>query len=384
MYALKLELKLNNSERTIMARHAGYARFCYNKARTLYLGVMDIKVSRTRKIALIKKTFTNFIKKQPEYQWTNTLSSRVYQNAFIAFNSALERFFNGVSGFPNFKRKKCGDSFTVDSSNGPIFLKAGNRIKIPTLGTFRLKEAIRYNCCSQTFTISRRADKWYVSFTIKADKIPPLYHEVSEPTGIDLGVSTFATLSDGTVYQLPDSLKTAKIKLGKLQYRNRNKQLGKRKLGIKASKNAQKFARKQAKKHADISQRRRDFLQKTTTEISQKYAHIRIEDLNISGMLANHKLAASVVDSGFYEFRGFLTYKSPIYGTIVELVDRWYPSSKTCSSCSHVQPMPLQARVFVCEACGNNCNRDLNAAINLASVPKDRVRMASPELTPVE
>jgi putative transposase len=282
MYALKLELKLNNSERTIMARHAGYARFCYNLACTLYLGVMDIKVSRTRKIALIKKTFTNFIKKQPEYQWTNTLSSRVYQNAFIAFNSALERFFNGVSGFPNFKRKKCGDSFTVDSSNGPIFLKAGNRIKIPTLGTFRLKEAIRYNCCSQTFTISRTADKWYVSFTIKADRIPPLYHEVSEPTGIDLGVSTFATLSDGTVYQLPDSLKTAKIKLGKLQYRNRNKQLGKRKLGIKASKNAQKFARKQAKKHADISQRRRDFLQKTTTEISQKYAHIRIEDLNIS------------------------------------------------------------------------------------------------------
>ncbi|MEG5018315.1 MULTISPECIES: transposase [unclassified Microcoleus] len=384
MYALKLELKLNNCERTIMARHAGYARFCYNLARTLYLGVMDIKVSRTRKIALIKKTFTNFIKKQPEYQWTNTLSSRVYQNAFRAFNSALERFFNGVSGFPNFKRKKCGDSFTVDSSNGPIFLIAGNRIKIPTLGTFRLKEAIRYNCCSQTFTISRTADKWYVSFTIKADRIPPLYHEVSEPTGIDLGVSTFATLSDGTVYQLPNSLKKAKIKLGKLQYRNRNKQLGNRKLGIKASTHAQKFYRNQAKQHADIAQGRRDFLQKTTTEISQKYAHIRIEDLNVSGMMANHKLACSVVDSGFYEFRREITYKSPIYGTVVELVDRWYPSSKTCSSCGHVQPMPLQARVFVCEACGNNCNRDLNAAINLASVPKDRVRMASPELTPVE
>ena len=384
MYALKLELKLNNSERTIMARHAGYARFCYNLARTLYLGVMDIKVSRTRKFALIKKTFTNFIKKQPEYQWTNTLSSRVYQNAFRAFNSAIERFFNGVSGFPNFKRKKCGDSFTVDSSNGPIFLRAGNRIKIPTLGTFRLKEAIRYNCCSQTFTISRTADKWYVSFTIKADRIPPLYHEVSEPTGIDLGVSTFATLSDGTVYQLSSSLKKAKIKLGKLQYRNRNKQLGNRKLGIKASKNAHKFYRKLAKKHAAIAQGRRDFLQKTTTEISQNYAHIRLEDLNVSGMVANHKLASSVVDSGFYEFRRFLTYKSPFYGTIVELVDTWYPSSKTYSSCRHVQPMPLQARVFVCEACGNNCNRDLNAAINLASVSKNRVRMASPELTLVE
>lgn len=169
-----------------------------------------------------------------------------------------------------------------DSSNGPVFLIAGNRIKIPTLGTFRLKEAIRYNCCSQTFTISRTADKWYVSFTIKADKILPLYHSVSETIGIDLGVSTFATLSDGTVYQLPDSLKKAKIKLGKLQYRNRNKQLGNRKIGIKASKKAQKFYRNQAKQHADIAQGRRDFLQKTTTEISQKYAHIRIEDLNVS------------------------------------------------------------------------------------------------------
>lgn len=207
-----------------MARHSGYARFCYNIALSLYMGVMDVKVSSTRKLAQIKKTFTNFIKKQPEYQWTNKLSSRVYQNAFIAFGHALSRFFQGISGFPNFKRKKFGDSFTVDSSNGPVLLTAGKKIKIPTLGKFRLKEAIPYNCCSQTFTLSKSADKWYVSFAVKAERIPPLYHEVTAPTGIDLGVSTFATLSDGTVYQQPVSLKTAKIKLGKLQYRNRNKQ----------------------------------------------------------------------------------------------------------------------------------------------------------------
>ena len=92
-----------------------------------------------------------------------------------------------------------------------------------------------------------------------------MYHEVSEPTGIDLGVSTFATLSDGTVYQLPDYLKRAKIKLGKLQYRDRHQQLANRKVGIKTSKNARKFYRKLAKQHADIANRRRDFLQKTTT-----------------------------------------------------------------------------------------------------------------------
>lgn len=384
MYAIKLELKLNNCERTLMAKHAGYARFCYNLARTLYLGVMDVKVSTNQKIAGIKKTFTNFIKKQPEYQWTNQLSSRVYQNAFIAFKCALERFFKGVSEFPNFKRKKSGDSLTVDSSNGAVFIKAGSRIKIPTLGTFRLKEAIPYNCCSQTFTISRTADKWYVSFTVKAQKVPPLYHPVVQTTGIDLGVSTFATLSDGTTYKLPDSLKLAKIKLGKLQYRNRKKQPGNRKLGMKASKNAQFFYRKQALQHAKIANKRRDFLHKTTTEISQRYAHIRIEDLNVSGMVANHKLAQAISDSGFYEFRRELTYKSPIYGTIVEVVDRWYPSSKSCSSCGHVQPMALCERVFVCGGCHREMNRDLNAAINLAQVPLSQVRMANPELTPVE
>jgi putative transposase len=104
--------------------------------------------------------------------------------------------------------------------------------------------------------------------------------------------------------------------------------------------------------------------------------------LNIYGRAANHKLAASILDSGLYEFRRELIYKSPIYGTVVEVVDRWYPSSKTCSKCGNIQPMPLSERVFVCEACGNSCHRDLNAAINLASVSGDRVSMASPELTP--
>ncbi len=148
-----------------------------------------------------------------------------------------------------------------------------------------------------------------------------MYQEVSEPTGIDLGISTFATLSDGTVYQLPESLKTAKIKLGKLQYRHPHQQLGNRKLGIKASKNARKSERKLAKKNTAIANRRRNLLQKTNTKISKKYAHIRIENLNISGMAANHKLAAAILDSGFYEWRQELTYKSPIYGTVVQVIN---------------------------------------------------------------
>lgn len=107
-------------------------------------------------------------------------------------------------------------------------------------------------------------------------------------------------------------------------------------------------------------------MQKTTTEISQKYAHIRIEDLNVSGMIANHKLADAISDCGFFEFRRELEYKSAMYGTTVELVDRWYPSSKTCSNCGNIQSMPLKERVFHCQNCSAIINRDLNAAINLA------------------
>jgi putative transposase len=173
-------------------------------------------------------------------------------------------------------------------------------------------------------------------------------------------------------------MKKAKIKLALIQWRNRSKQLGSRKQGIKASNNAHKYYRRIAKHHARLANQRRDFLHKTTTEISRNYAHIRIEDLNVAGMMANHKLSAAIGDLGFYEFRRQLIYKSPMYATKVELVDRWYPSSKTCNNCHHIQQMPLSERVFVCQKCGHTIERDLGAAINLASAPNEVVREALP------
>lgn len=168
-------------------------------------------------------------------------------------------------------------------------------------------------------------------------------------------------------------MKKAKVKLGKEQWRNRNKQLGSRKQGIRASNNAKKFYQKLAKRHARIANQRRDFLQKTTTEISQKYANIRIENLNVQGMIANHKLSSAISDLGFYDFRSQLIYKAPIYGTKIELVDRWYPSSKMCSQCHHIQSMPLSERVFVCQNCGQVMCRDRNASINLKDAPSDQI-----------
>lgn len=115
-----------------------------------------------------------------------------------------------------------------------------------------------------------------------------------------------------------------------------------------------------------------------TTDLSRKAYIIRIEDLNVSGMIANHKLASAVSNNCFYEIRRQFTYKQSHYGTRVELVDRWFPSSKTCSACNHVQPMKLSDRLFQCSQpqCGHIQDRDENAAVNLERAPEDKVRLA--------
>lgn len=369
MFAIKRELKLNNKEKTLMAKHAGYSRWIYNYG----LSIMDdldhktYKGSSSKKISLIKKILTNYTKKQPEYSWTNELSSRVYQNALADLATAYDRFFKGTAKRPRFKSKRNKQSFTVDSSNGKVVLEAGNKVKIPTLGTFKLKEALDTRYVSQTFTISKTADRWYVSFTVDAERIPPLYHDVTEPIGIDIGVKCFATLSDGSIYEAPKPYKQAKTKLAKMQYHNRNKRLGNRRKGIKKSNKADKFYQKIAKQHSVIFNKRSDFLHKTTTEVSRRFKNIHIEDLNVSGMIANHKLASAISDLGFYEFRRMLEYKSKFFSTEVVLVDRWFPSSKTCSNCGcKKESLKLKDRVFDCLDCGFTIDRDLNAAINLA------------------
>lgn len=277
------------------------------------------------------------------------------------------RHFKGLAARPKKKRKKAQQSFTVDSSNGLVVLEAGNRIKIPTLGTFKLKEKLPCRYVTQTFTISRIAARWFVSFKVNVDRVPPLFHEIVTPTGIELGVKTYATLSDGKEYHLPTSLKLAKTKLEKIQWRNRNKRLGNRKNKIVASNRAKIYYIKLANEHARLSNIRQDFLQKTTTEISRKYVNIAIEDLNVSGLIANHKLAEAISNGAFYEFRRQLEYKQQVYGTKLTIVERWFASSKTCSNCgSEKSDFQLKDRIYCCNTCSILIDRDLNAAINLS------------------
>ncbi|NMG07585.1 RNA-guided endonuclease TnpB family protein [Brasilonema sp. UFV-L1] len=391
MYAIKIELKVNNKEQTLLRKHAGFARFVYNYGLALIQGLErdGIAGGYGKKIKAIKKVLTNYTKKQQEFQWMSKLSSKVYQSSLQALENAYRRWGQGIADRPRFKRRKDGESFTVYDSNGKILLPYGKRIKIPTLETFRLKEALPCSYCTQTFTISHHAGKWFVSFAVDAQKIPPTYHP-EEKVGIDLGVKCFATLSDGTSVEAPKPMKKAKTKLAKLQWRNRKKQLGNRRLSVKQSNRAKKYFDSLAKQHDRVTSQRQDFLHKLTTNISRKYYRIRIEDLNVSGMLANRKLSAAISDLGFYEFRRQLTYKSQVYGTKVELVDRWYPSSKTCCMCGAKHDgLKLSDRIykcinFSCVAHTIMLDRDLNAAFNLLNAPCEYVRLAQPEDTSVD
>jgi putative transposase len=392
MFAIKRELKLNNKEGSLMRGIAGFKRFVYNYALSLITASWDfedIQAGDNKRLDAIKKVLTQVTMKKPEYAWMKKYPSTVYQSAFIDLKNAFSRWRQDVAAFPSKKSKKKGDSFTVYKTSGiypqkgkpalpftnRVVIHAGQTIQLPGLKTFRLKEKIDFICSSQTFTVSRTADRWFVSFAIDADKIPPIYHPC-EKEGLDLGVKCLATVSDGTCYVMPHTTKKAKIKLSKLQWRNRNKVLGNRKLGIFVSKNAKKYYIKLAREYALLSNIRRDTIQKMTTDLSRRAYCIRIEDLNVSGMIANHKFASAISDNCFYEVRRQLIYKQAHYGTKVEIVDRWYPSSKMCSKCGQIQAMKLSDRVFSCQKCNHVMDRDKNAAINLRNVPSQKVRSA--------
>ncbi|NEP06466.1 MAG: IS200/IS605 family element transposase accessory protein TnpB, partial [Okeania sp. SIO4D6] len=261
--------------------------------------------------------------------------------------------------YPRFKKKGKHDSFpsecyanTIDNCGKPIELNGWNH-KLPLIGVVKTYEPIE--ATTKRITISRQAGDWYLSCSYEFNDITTA--KKTDVIGVDLGVKTLATLSDGKVFDSVRSYQTFEAKLSRCQYRNRNKIIG--------SANYKKAQLKIAKLHTKVANIRRNALHKLTTYLAKNHGSVVIEDLNVRGMLANHKLAKSIADQGFYEFRRQLEYKCQWYGSEVVVVDRFFPSSKTCSNCGHVQDMPLHLRTYDCPECGLSIDRDLNASINL-------------------
>ncbi|MEG3966574.1 RNA-guided endonuclease TnpB family protein [Microcoleus sp. T2B6] len=281
MFAIKRALKLNNREATVMAKHAGFRRVVFNFGLSLRTQMYsEGKFTDSKVIGEVKKVLTNYVKKKPEFAWMNQLSSRVYQNALIDLKDAFNRYRSGKAGHPRFASRRDSQSFTVDSSNGKVLLVAGSTIKIPTLGSFRLFEPLECGFISQTFTVSKEGSRWFVSFCVDAERLPVQQSESS--VGIDVGINSFATLSNQQVFDAPKPLRaSAKTKLAKLQ-RKASKP-------VRGSQNQRKTYDKIRRLHARLANIRLDFLHKLTTPTVKTFKLIKIENLNVQGMMANHK-----------------------------------------------------------------------------------------------
>lgn len=360
----KTEIKVKKQERILLAKHAGTARHAWNWGLALTKQILDHnKASPDDKIKFpsaidLHKWLVALVK--PENSWYYEVSKCAPQYALRHLRDGWERCFNRVAGVPKFKKKGGKDSFTLDGSIKVEHFK----IKVPVIGWLRTYERLPQGFTPKSVTISRHADRWFISFKIEVE--PVVTPKPIDCVGVDLGVKTLATLSTGEVFEGAKSYKKYEYKLSRLQYLMRHKQTG--------SSNYKKAQLKIARLHRRIANIRKDTLHKLTTYISKNHAVIGLEDLNVSGMMANRKLSKAIGDMGFYEFRRQLEYKSQLYGSKLVFVDRFYPSSKTCSNCNTVkESLSLSERIFKCDKCQFQCDRDLNASINLENAVSSTV-----------
>lgn len=360
----KTELDPNNVERTLLLKHAGCARFAYNwglaRSQEMY------RTTGKRPSAMELHKELNKLK-QTDYPWMYEVSKCAPQEALRDLDTAYKNFFRRVElqkegkwkgklGFPKpKKRSKAIGSFRL---TGSVHVNADS-IQLPRIGSVRLKEQnyLPTDTKILSVTVSEQAGRWYASIQVEEEQYLP---ECTARTaiGVDLGIKTLATLSDGKTFENPRALTHAQKKLRRLE---RTKSRRK-----KSSKNRQKVRRKIARTHARIAHIRQDAAHKLTSHLVKQHVLVAIEDLNTAGMLKNHKLAQAVSDSNFGEIRRQLLYKSKLYDIHLVMIDRFYPSSKTCSCCGWKdENQTLDDRMFVCLDCGYVADRDYNASKNI-------------------
>lgn len=362
LIAHKIALAPNDKQVTYFAKAAGTARFAYNWALAEWqyqyeAWKADDSLSKPSQMTLRRQL--NAIKHE-QFPWMLEVTKNAPQMAIIQLGEAFKNFFSGRAKYPQFRKKGVHDRFTLTNDQ---FSLDGSRIRIPHLGWVRMRESLRFIGKIMSATVSRVADRWFVSITVDT---PDLSHlpkaENQGAVGVDLGVSALATLSTGEP-PIPGP-KAHKVLLKRQQRLSRS--LSRKRQG---SQNRKKVKAKLARLHARIGNIRKDALHKLTTDLTRRFHTIGIEDLNVKGMVTNRHLARSVADMGFFEFRRQLEYKAQMRGGVVLPADRWFASSKTCSCCGHKQAyLPLSVRRWSCSGCGTEHDRDLNAAINLKNL----------------
>ena len=378
LQAYRFALDPSHKQERMLRSHAGAARFAWNwglaRCRNRYQAEgMWYSAAELHRLWNAEK------KADPALAWWAENSKCAYQEAFRDLDRALGDFIKSRKGqrkgrrlgFPKFKKRgRCKDSFRF--TTGAIRC-ARNTVTLPRLGAIRTHESTRKlarrlevgTARILSATVSRTAQRWFVSFTVEADRaFPPQHTRAGAAIGVDLGVKALLTGADdrGTVIMIPGPkpLRTALRRLRRASRAHSRKQKG--------SANRRESAARLARIHARVTNIRADALHKATSMLATRYETIVCEDLNIAGMIRSRRLARAVSDQGFGTARRMLAYKTVWNGGTLIVADRWHPSSKTCSGCGHVKAkLALSERTYRCD-CGLVLDRDLNAARNLLAL----------------
>ena len=372
----KIALNPNRDQIAWFYQQCGYAKFAYNSA----LSDFKTELSADNFLSMYDLN-KRFNEKKKAIDWTKAQDQRAAMYAVHHLGSAIDNWKAKRAKFPRLKKRGCKHSYTTDEQ---AVRMRDQRIKLPKIGWIKTFEALRFRGKIVSVTISRTAHRWFASVSVEVQ--PPIHRcpvssayvewfasqvDIGTPEkmarsiyptiGIDVGISTLATLDDGTKYENPKPLKRYERKLAREQ----------RKLSRKVfmSKNWYKQKRKVERIHYRIACIRRDTQHQVTTDILKCASKIGIETLSVTNLLKNRKLSRSLSDAALGGFLEKLKTKAKSLGIPILQVDRFFASSKTCSACGHKKDdLPLSDRQYQCNHCATSIDRDVNAAINLKQV----------------
>jgi len=351
--SFKFKIYPNKKQDFLLTRHFGANRFVFNyylnSRKESYLGEDKKSLNYYDNANDLTQ-----LKKDENFNWLKEINSQSLQSSIRNLDTAYNKFFRKQTKFPRFKSKYNRQSFKIPQN---VLIK-DNKLNIP-----KFKEGIKINLHQEIegkimfATISKSTtSKYYVSITCEVNHKP--FEKTNSKVGIDTGIKDLAILSDGKVYE---NIKTLKSNLKKLKYEQR--QLSKK---VKGSSSRNKQRKNLALVHEKITNVRKDYLHKISTEIIKSQDVICIEDLAVKNMMKNHKLAQAFADVSLGTFYSMLEYKAKWNDKTIIKIDRYFPSSKMCSNCSWInQDLTLKDREWICPSCNTTHDRDFNAAKNI-------------------
>lgn len=333
----------------------GHSRFVWNHCLSMRKKAYKRRGESLNYVSLNKHITA--LKKTSRFNWLGDCASAVLTQKLIDLDTAYTNFFKHGAKFPRFKKKihKQSIRYPLDQRWIHSTYQAGSLLKLPKLGVIDMRWSRLPAGIPKMATVTKTASgKYFVSFSIE-EKINPL-PKTGKSIGLDIGIKDIAVTSDGWFSGSPKFTYQYEKRLRKAQ-----RDLSRK---TKGSERWKKQRIVVARIHETIKNSRIDFLHKLTTKLINENDYISIEKLNVSGMVKNRRLAKSISDTGMFELKRQLDYKANWYGKTVTVIDRWFPSTKTCSSCGQIHNMPLSKRKINCD-CGLSLDRDWNAAINI-------------------